>query len=84
MTLPTVDHPRVEAQARRARDGVWILAIVCPYCGKTHSHGGGDAETPDYGWRVPHCLTGDHPDYELVPGADAVSPGAPVEASDAP
>jgi hypothetical protein len=61
-----ITHPQAEAQARRSADGVWILTIICPYCGRAHSHGGGSDQTPDLGYRRPHCLTGSHPDYELI------------------
>ncbi len=49
------------------RDRYWALTVLrCPYCGRRHYHGGGNGPTPLLGFRVPHCLDGPHPDYELV------------------
>jgi hypothetical protein len=63
--------PKVKVRAVRCRDGVWDLYITCPYCGKTHHHGGGDGDVPNLGFRVAHCGS-DTPDpkglleYELA------------------
>jgi hypothetical protein len=57
---------------RSPRSGIWILTVArCPFCGKRHSHGGGSDDAPDLGYRRPHCLTGSHPDYELVARGEA-------------
>jgi len=38
------------------RDGVRILSIRCPYCGKIHTHGGGPVNlAPCLGHRLSHC-----------------------------
>lgn len=59
---------QAKVTAKRARDGVWDLVVEhCPYCGKRHSHGGGNGEQPFYGNRLSHCLNNER-DYELVPG----------------
>lgn len=58
---------KVEVEARRASDGVWGLIIkVCPLCGRRHLHGGGNGDTPYYGYRAVHCVNGTG-DYDLVP-----------------
>jgi hypothetical protein len=64
------NHPKIEVKAKRAR-GAWLLIVEkCPYCGKKHTHGGGDGKLPgSYGFRVPHCF-GDHPQYELIPAPE--------------
>lgn len=46
--------PIVTATASRVR-GCWILEIVCPHCGRRHTHGGGDGPVPSAGHRVAHC-----------------------------
>ena len=63
------EYPKVKARAvRNKRDGVWVLTITCPYCGKEHHHGGRSGVNPVYGFRVPHCIGAvSKPDYELVP-----------------
>lgn len=46
----------------------WVI-IRCPFCGKRHTHGGGQVSGDPYellGHRVPHCLTKHDHDYELV------------------
>lgn len=61
---------QVKAKAVKSKYGVWLLVITCPYCGKKHTHGGGDGIKPSlYGFRAPHCY-GDKlrlEDYELIP-----------------
>ncbi len=54
--------------ARRCRCGVWALTVlICPFCGKTHHHGGGDGDTPTLGHRAAHCAKpGIPPGYVLV------------------
>lgn len=43
---------------------LWSVAFLCPYCGTTHHHGGGDvAREPLLGHRVSHCHL-DPPDFE--------------------
>ncbi|MDQ3227521.1 MAG: hypothetical protein M3Q50_12920 [Chloroflexota bacterium] len=64
---PTVDV----AIAWSERDRYWELTVVrCCYCGRRHYHGGGNGPTPLLGFRVPHCLDGRHPDYELMSTAE--------------
>jgi hypothetical protein len=49
------------------RSRFWAVVVErCPHCRRRHLHGGGDDPEPDLGARVPHCLTGPHPDYDLV------------------
>lgn len=49
--------PEISAQAtwNPHGDGCWILRVTCPYCCKTHQHGGGSGEEPSLGHRVSHC-----------------------------
>ncbi len=63
--------PKVETRAVRGRDGIWDLYITCPYCGKTHHHGGGDGNRPVLGSRASHCAGSKElgQEYELVPEA---------------
>jgi hypothetical protein len=65
---PTGETPRAIVTAERSpRSGVWILTVArCPFCGKRHSHGGGSDETPDFGYRNSHCITGPGGTHELV------------------
>jgi hypothetical protein len=60
---------------RTAHGPLWTWQVVrCPYCGKSHTHGGhylADPETGDprrwLGGRVAHCLPkGDRGEYRLV------------------
>jgi hypothetical protein len=46
-----------------------LLVSNCPYCGFDHLHGGlandATASAPIVeGWRVPHCLSGEHKDRQ--------------------
>jgi transposase-like protein len=44
--------------ARGLRATVWLLEVRCPYCTRTHTHGGGGGRTRvvDFlGHRVSHC-----------------------------
>ena len=79
MTKPSL-RERVEAsstrqaevqirKSRSPRDQFWILTVAkCPYCGKSHEHGGGRVdEPPALGFRVAHCFRRVAPgEYELV------------------
>lgn len=72
-------------KSRRHTDGTWLLTVLCGYCGRQHTHGGGSADQPVYGGnRVPHCaevrsrgkvvfdasLKADLPNYEIAaPGS---------------
>jgi hypothetical protein len=57
-TLPCIDgDPIVIATAHRVR-GVWIIKVICPYCGGKHTHGGGDGPVPHVGHRIAHCRDG--------------------------
>jgi hypothetical protein len=40
--------------------------VQCPYCAKTHQHGGGYTKNPDTlpVWRASHCGKGE---YKIVP-----------------
>lgn len=78
---------RVAVSDSELRNGIWLLYIRCPYCGKTHQHGGGTEASPGlYGPRTPHCI--DEycrfmPDYSLEPAgyddhADTIRGGAMV------
>ena len=55
-------------QSQSPRDRIWILTInTCPYCGKSHEHGGGGVdEPPALGHRLSHCLNRSA-SYELIP-----------------
>jgi hypothetical protein len=62
---------RAEVVIRRSqsrRDPIWILTILeCPFCGKSHEHGGGVVGLPPLlGSRVAHCFRPTSPgEYEL-------------------
>jgi hypothetical protein len=72
----TLTPPIAYVSAQRSqKSGIWILALQrCPFCGRRHSHGGGDGETPDLGARLSHCHDRRSETYELVL-ADALSQG---------
>ncbi len=58
------DTPRVVATTKDL-GGIWSVRITCPYCGKTHHHGGGPVtEPPVLGHRAAHCLG--RGEYEIV------------------
>src|SRR5688500_13705943 len=64
---------------RSPRSGTWILVVSrCPFCGKRHSHGGGNGDTPDLGARRAHCITGPGGTYELVAPLPYGCPGCHV------
>jgi hypothetical protein len=70
----TAETPCVVVTAERSpRSGIWILTVArCPFCGKRHSHGGGDGPEPALGHRVAHC--GDHAgSYELIETAASIT-----------
>lgn len=62
-----VSMPKIMAKARRCKDGVWDLCIICPFCGKEHQHGGGNGDKPFYGSRLSHCLGKKQKGYFLIP-----------------
>ncbi len=60
----------------RGRMRFYELIIKCPFCGKRHTHGGGDdGENILYGWRVSHCNSKIIGDYYLYPEGE-LSPHA--------
>lgn len=70
--------PIAPALARRCRGGTWALTVpVCPFCGKTHHHGGGDEDAPSFGVRVTHCGNphAAPKSYALVPESVGVQHG---------
>jgi hypothetical protein len=70
------EAPEVIATATRATSGmdkVWIFKITCPFCGLSHTHGGGTGDAPAlYGHRTAHCSEARPFGYILVPEASAV------------
>jgi hypothetical protein len=59
-------NPRVLCVAKRGKE-CWLLRFSCVWCGRTHTHGGGDGPEPDAGHRVSHCTDPWSPGgYELV------------------
>jgi len=68
-TTDAGDPPRVETAAVWSeRSRCWALTVLrCPFCTRRHFHGGGSEETPDFGFRLTHCVTGAGGQYELVP-----------------
>ena len=63
------NFPFVKPKITRAWDGTWLFHVRCPFCGRLHTHGGGNGEQPsNYGHRVSHC--GEHAEggtYIIVP-----------------
>ena len=47
----------VKGQWVRGKSGVWTIRVICPFCGKHHSHGGGDGDTPYAGHRASDCAS---------------------------
>lgn len=45
------------------RHSTQLQVICCPYCDKTHYHGSGGGDGPDFGHRLAHC--GGSLGYEL-------------------
>jgi hypothetical protein len=63
---PINQSPQATCVAARRSDGTWALMVKnCPFCGKTHYHGGGDGDVPTLGHRVAHCPSSG---YVLVDG----------------
>lgn len=53
----------MEALAQLSLRGDIILwHVKCPYCSKTHKHGGGYSKSPDTlpAWRSSHCGKGEY------------------------
>lgn len=68
---------KVYAKAIRAKDGNWDLVIQCPFCGKEHRHGGGNADKPSlFGHRMAHCVAGAGRGYLLIPDGSEFVKGA--------
>lgn len=57
--------PKAKTTAKRLPDGTWSLKVACPYCGKTHHHGGGNGAVPGGGHRSAHCHPARGRDYFL-------------------
>lgn len=66
-----IAHCRAYA-AQGAFGRYWVLVInTCPYCQRTHRHGGGDQLRPAYGHRAAHCgNTSADREYWLKPTAE--------------
>lgn len=62
-------------------DGGWSIRAACPWCGRSHAHGGGTGDLPFFGHRVADCS---HGGYELDPRspAGAPAPGFPSHNKD--
>ena len=67
-TIGTPDNiPSVAAWADPSHQGWHLIVPECPFCGKRHTHGGGDTELPpNYGVKTAHC-TPNGGQYNLVP-----------------
>ena len=84
VTLAPIDH-LIPVAAHRGRDS-WLLTFDCPWCQRTHAHGGGPLpEPPAAGHRLSHCRhPAAPPGYVLVVAAERASPpraarpGAPL------
>jgi hypothetical protein len=64
--------PVVIAALSKSWDGVWLATVKCPFCSKTHTHGGGDiAYPPQFGVRLTHCVDRSENVYDVQ--------GEPVE-----
>ncbi len=66
--------PQVAVQIRKSQtrtDAYWILEVAkCPYCAKSHNHGGGSIDhSPALGHRLSHCLR-QPGEYELIPAVE--------------
>lgn len=61
--------PIAWCRAERTRRNMWRLVVdKCPFCGKSHAHGGGSrGERPYYGVRVAHCVVDGPAGYQLRP-----------------
>jgi hypothetical protein len=57
-------------------DKIWRVEVFCPYCKKTHRHGGGDIMAPpNLGHRSSHCRKGSK-EYVIKPrGTTFLTPG---------
>lgn len=61
----------VYAKAKKGRENYLLVIPECPFCGETHTHGGGSLENPDapfslQGHRVSHCADGLSRGYFVV------------------
>jgi len=61
------DCPKVKVEVVPCR-GINLLKINCPYCGKTHTHGGGHTYESKLrlGHRTSHCIGYENIGYILV------------------
>lgn len=49
------------------RGGHWMVEFACPWCGRTHTHGGGTGRWPDGdGSRASHCNDADAPSQYVI------------------
>lgn len=71
VSTPATSTTIAYARLKRFR-GVYLWEVPhCPYCGRTHTHGGGEitGDPRSYlSYRSPHCATNTQrqPDYLLV------------------
>ncbi|MEF9904773.1 hypothetical protein [Streptomyces sp. P9-A2] len=68
----TVPDPVALCRPKRTRTigggHVWLLVIRrCPFCRRSHTHGGGSGDEPFYGHRTSHCTTAPGGGYWLKP-----------------
>jgi len=61
MTTMIIPVPVIAVIAASGRDS-WLLTFRCPWCRRTHSHGGGSIDQPpEGGHRVSHCASDQAP-----------------------
>lgn len=60
-------------KTRTSSGNGWALVIdECPFCRRSHAHGGGTGTRPAYGHRVAHCVDrADRAAYSLQPADGA-------------
>ena len=75
---------KIETLTDRANKGQRLIYVKCPFCGKTHQHGGGKEGDLLLGSRAPHCLEREQSCYilkipaVLMKGFRLTSPEGPI------
>lgn len=60
---PTVVHLELLSKIKIGGKESWIVKVKCPFCGKIHKHGAGEANSIrsiNLGLRIAHCMNGSY------------------------
>lgn len=60
-----VGHLGMADEQQRVHVGDWVVTVLCPYCGRPHTHAAPKGPHEDPGFRIAHCRL-DRQGYQVV------------------